>query len=101
MSHFLGSQSNDDFCCTDGAEFEEEGDSFGKANSWYRVVLYEGKNREIRKLMEHFGCKVNRLIRVQYGRFTLGDLQAGEMREIPPSEVRALIDDLIAHGAKL
>ena len=84
-----------------GAEFDEEGDSYGKANSWYRVVLYEGKNREIRKLMEHFDCMVNRLIRVQYGRFTLGDLQAGEMREVPPSEVRALIDDLIAHGAKL
>jgi 23S rRNA pseudouridine2605 synthase len=59
-----------------GAEFVEEKDKGGRSNSWYRVVLTEGKNREIRKLVEHFGGMVNRLIRVQYGPFELGKLQS-------------------------
>jgi len=45
-----------------GATVMEEKDPTGR-NTWYRIVLNEGKNREIRKLMEHFGCVVNRLIR--------------------------------------
>ena len=83
-----------------GAEFEEEFDKGGRTNAWYRVVLTEGKNREIRKLMEHFGCKVNRLIRVQYGPFHLDGLKAGELREIPAAQVRRLIDSLAATPAK-
>jgi len=52
-------------------------------NIWLRITLTEGKNREIRKLMEHFGCRVNRLIRVSYGPYALGDLQPGELMEVP------------------
>jgi 23S rRNA pseudouridine2605 synthase len=81
-----------------GAEFVEERDKGGRSNSWYRVRLTEGKNREIRKLVEHFGCMVNRLVRVQYGPFELGDLKAGELKEVPPKEVKLLISFLEARG---
>ena len=74
-----------------GAEFVEEYDGSGRSNTWYRVVLTEGKNREIRKLMEHFGCVVNRLIRVQYGPFYLGKLQSGALEEIEPARVAELL----------
>lgn len=70
-------------------------------NTWYRIVLTEGKNREVRKLMEHFGCVVNRLIRTQYGPFLLGDMKPGEIQEVPAKQVAALIDDLRQRGAKL
>ncbi len=50
-------------------------------NSWYEVVLQEGKNREIREIFSHFDLKVNRLIRTEYGPFALGDLEPGEYSE--------------------
>jgi len=53
----------------------------GRTNSWFEVVLTEGKNREIRKIFEHFGLKVNRLIRIRYGSFLLGSLKPGEYKE--------------------
>jgi len=83
-----------------GAEFVEEYGKSGRSNSWYRCVLTEGKNREIRKLMEHFGCVVNRLIRVQYGPFALGDLAAGAIREVTPENVKAFLDYLQERGVK-
>ncbi len=58
-------------------------DSQRGENSWLTVSLREGKNREIRKLFEHFGCKVNRLIRVSYGPFNLGNLPRGQVKEVP------------------
>ncbi len=82
-----------------GAEFVEEHGQGERQNRWYRCVLTEGKNREIRKLFEHFGCTVNRLVRVQYGPFALDDLASGEVREIPPSKVRTFLDDLAKKGA--
>jgi len=51
-------------------------------NSWCEMQLSEGKNREIRKVLQHFDLQVNRLIRTQYGPFKLGDLQEGEIKEI-------------------
>jgi 23S rRNA pseudouridine2605 synthase len=84
-----------------GAYFEEEGVEDFRANSWYRVELYEGKNREIRRLMSHYGCSVNRLIRVSYGPIHLGELKVGEMREVPAAVVRELIDELRHRGATL
>ncbi|PZF78426.1 rRNA pseudouridine synthase [Aestuariivirga litoralis] len=84
-----------------GAEFVEEYGQEGRANRWYRCVLTEGKNREIRKLFDHFGCVVNRLVRLQYGPFTLGDMEPGDIREVPPAQVKALIDELARKGAKL
>lgn len=61
------------------------------ANAWLTVGLREGKNREIRRAMEAVGLTVNRLIRVSYGPFTLGDLPSGEVREVP---ARVLADQL-------
>ncbi|NQV57903.1 MAG: rRNA pseudouridine synthase [Rhodospirillales bacterium] len=52
------------------------------ANAWLTVSLIEGKNREIRKVMEHLGLSVNRLIRVAYGPFQLGALAVGEVEEV-------------------
>ncbi len=51
-------------------------------NSWLKITLHEGKNREIRKILKHFSLEVNRLIRVEYGDYKLGDLKPGEIREI-------------------
>ncbi len=45
--------------------------------AWAQVSLKEGKNREVKRLMEHLGCKVARLIRIQYGPFHLGHLAEG------------------------
>ncbi len=52
-------------------------------NSWAMVSLTEGKNREVKKLMEHLGLKVARLIRVSFGPFHLGHLPEGAAEEIP------------------
>ncbi len=43
-------------------------------NQWAEITLFEGKNREIRNIFEHFGMKVNRLIRIKFGDFALNDL---------------------------
>ena len=51
-------------------------------NAWLNVALREGKNREIRRVMEHFGWPVNRLIRVSFGPFHLGNLPKAEVDEI-------------------
>jgi len=53
-----------------------------KTNAWFEVVLFEGKNREIRRIFEYFGLKVNKLIRVQYGSFTISNLKPGDYKEI-------------------
>jgi 23S rRNA pseudouridine2605 synthase len=50
--------------------------------SWANVALKEGKNREVKRLMEHLGLKVARLIRVSFGPFHLGHLTSGEVDEI-------------------
>lgn len=53
------------------------------SNAWIAVSLSEGKNREIRKVMEHLGLQVTRLIRVAYGPFQLGNLARGNVAEVP------------------
>jgi len=52
-------------------------------NAWITIAITEGKNREIRKVMDHLGYQVNRLIRVSYGPFTLGEMKEGEVLSIP------------------
>ena len=52
------------------------------SNTWLTVALKEGKNREIRRLMEYFGFQVTRLIRVSYGPFQLGNMEKGAVDEI-------------------
>ncbi|MEM6338358.1 MAG: pseudouridine synthase [Pseudomonadota bacterium] len=56
------------------------------ANSWYEVVLTEGKNREIRRIFEHFGFEVSRLIRTSYGVYNLGNMKPGEFKEVKINE---------------
>lgn len=77
-----------------GAEVSVEHAPADKANAWYRVTIREGKNREVRKLLEHFDCVVNRLIRVRYGPFELGTLPAGALEEVPSSQVAELMREL-------
>ncbi len=52
------------------------------ANVWFTMGLREGKNREINRIAEHLGLAVNRLIRVSFGPFILGDLKSGEIEQI-------------------
>lgn len=52
-------------------------------HSWASVTLREGKNREVKRVMENIGLKVARLIRVQFGPFHLGQLTEGAVEEIP------------------
>ncbi|KIN64304.1 Pseudouridine synthase [Sulfitobacter noctilucicola] len=58
------------------------------ANAWLTIGLREGKNREIRRAMEAVGLSVNRLIRVSYGPFQLGELKQGEVEELRRKVVR-------------
>ena len=58
------------------------------ANAWLKIGLTEGKNREIRKVMEHLGWTVNRLIRIAYGPFQLGSLPGGEVEEVKAKVLR-------------
>ena len=64
-------------------------------NIWVKITLQEGKNREIRKVFEHIGCKVSRLIRVSYGPFQLGNLKSEEIKEIPRKTVLEQLDKTI------
>src|SRR5258706_10588786 len=62
------------------------------ANRWYHVVLREGKNREVRKMMEAVGLTVSRLMRVRFGNVQLpGFLKRGMMREMNEQEVQQLL----------
>ncbi|MDE2029472.1 MAG: rRNA pseudouridine synthase [Alphaproteobacteria bacterium] len=61
------------------------------SNVWLSVTIREGKNREVRKIMEHMGLQVTRLIRTSFGPFQLGTLPRGNIEEVPR---RALKDSL-------
>ena len=65
------------------------------SNLWLTLALREGKNREVMRLAEHLGLTVNRLIRVSFGPFALGDLPEGAVEEV---KRRVVADQL---GAKL
>lgn len=62
-----------------------------ESNSWLTISLQEGKNREIRNVMEHLGLQVNRLIRTSFGPFMLGNMQIGELREINKKQLESFI----------
>jgi len=53
------------------------------SNAWIALALREGKNREVRRVLEHLGLPVTRLIRLSFGPFQLGNLVRGEVAEVP------------------
>ncbi len=66
-------------------------ESSAGTNSWLKISLKEGKNREIRKVLEELGLKVNRLIRVSYGSFNLGNLPKGQILEINKKQLQSFL----------
>ena len=69
-------------------------------NRWIQLTLREGKNREVRRVLEHLGLQVSRLIRVGYGPFALGDLPRGAAVEIERREVEKLERSLKSSPAR-
>lgn len=65
------------------------------ANVWLTIGLREGRNREVRRALATVGLTVNRLIRVSYGPFQLGDLASGQVEEIRPKILRDQIGSLM------
>jgi 23S rRNA pseudouridine2605 synthase len=61
------------------------------SNAWITVAIREGKNREVRRVLEAIGLKVNRLIRVSYGPFQLGKMPPGSVEEVTPSAMKEML----------
>ena len=70
---------SEEFMHAERATFHSEGEK----NCWLEITLSEGKNREIRRMLAHLGYEVMRLIRIQFDKYTLGDLRPGEIRLLP------------------
>lgn len=77
-------------------EVEAELDRIQGTNAWLNIAIREGKNREVRRIMEHLGLEVNRLIRTAYGPFELGGLGDNRIEEIPMGAIsRVVPEDII------
>ena len=68
-------------------------------NVWLTFAIREGKNREVRNVLEHLGLKVARLIRVSFGPFQLGDLKPGEVREVRGRVLKDQLGERLALAA--
>ncbi|MES2195586.1 MAG: pseudouridine synthase [Pseudomonadota bacterium] len=66
------------------------------ANVWLVFAIREGKNREVRNVMAHLGLEVNRLIRISYGPFQLGELEEGQVEEIKTRVLRDQLGEKVA-----
>jgi 23S rRNA pseudouridine2605 synthase len=69
------------------------------ANVWIVIAIREGKNREVRNILGHLGLEVNRLIRVSYGPFQLGEIAEGEVDEVKTRVLREQLGDKVAQKA--
>ncbi len=69
------------------------------SNVWLTIGLREGKNREVRRVLEHLGLSVNRLIRISYGPFQLGDLKPGAVEEVRGRVLRDQLGEKLAKAA--
>ena len=65
-------------------------------NAWITMGLREGKNREIKRILEHMGVQVNRLIRMSFGPFQLGDLEDGLVEEVRTKVLRDQLGEALA-----
>jgi 23S rRNA pseudouridine2605 synthase len=88
---------------TNGVELEDGFAKFHKvtqgggegANRWYRVVIREGRKREVRKLWEFFDFKVSRLIRTRFGDIRLPDkLRSNQSEYLKPKQIQALLNSV-------
>ena len=69
------------------------------SNVWITIAIREGKNREVRNILGALGLEVNRLIRVSYGPFQLGEIAEGEVEEVRARVLRQQLGDKIAAQA--
>jgi 23S rRNA pseudouridine2605 synthase len=76
----------------------KDNDNEAGANLWLTVTLTEGKNREVRRVMEALNLTVNRLIRLSYGPFALADLARGYAEEVGPRVIREQLAGLVPDG---
>ncbi|MEX0341111.1 MAG: pseudouridine synthase [Erythrobacter sp.] len=67
-------------------------------NRWIELTLREGKNREVRRVLEHLGLEVNRLLRIGYGPFHIGDLPRGQALEVKRGDVMDFKRELARGG---
>jgi len=68
-------------------------------NKWIELTLTEGKNREVRRVLEHLGLEVSRLLRLRYGPFHLGELPRGAAEEVPQAVVERFRKGLAGDNA--
>ena len=71
------------------------------SNVWLTFAIREGKNREVKNVLGHLGLTVNRLIRVSFGPFQLGELAAGAIEEVKTRTLREQLGERLAAAAGL
>ncbi len=71
------------------------------ANAWRVVALKEARNREVRRVLEHLGLTVNRLIRIAFGPFQLGQMGPGEVEEVPAKVLREHLGDTRSRDSEI
>ena len=86
----LGCKVDEDYLCAREVSLVRHGDK----NSWLGITLVEGKNRQIRRLLEALGVQVLRLIRISIGPLALGELKKGTVRSLTTAEKQAIDQSL-------